>query len=216
MPICMFPTNSERLISISGAFSAFVYGYLSSCPHAHCTPNKSVTTLCYVRGPGPVLYTGHACRHLLSAVPWISKDHLLMLVCLVSLSWNTCSWIRHCLQVLYVPQCPWPLRNKWPSSSLACVDIWTKWTPPRSSPSRPSSWSTCSPPNRSCWRPLLLRAKSMSRQKRNWSRWLLLSWLDSTLEQREMPSWSKSIVYKRKGMGYEGMILKETPILLPL
>ena len=50
----MFPTHSERLISICDAFSAFVYGYLSSCPRAHCTPNKSVTTLCYARRPGPV------------------------------------------------------------------------------------------------------------------------------------------------------------------
>ena len=67
---------SERLISISDAFSAFVYGYPSSCPHAHCTPNKSVPTLCYAHRHRPV-YTGHACRHLPSAVPWISKDHLL-------------------------------------------------------------------------------------------------------------------------------------------
>ena len=37
----MFPTNSERLIGISDAFSAFVYGYPSSCPRARCTPNKS-------------------------------------------------------------------------------------------------------------------------------------------------------------------------------
>ena len=35
----MFPTNSERLIGISDAFSAFVYGYPSSCPRARCTPN---------------------------------------------------------------------------------------------------------------------------------------------------------------------------------
>ena len=73
----MFPTNSERLIGISDAFSAFVYGYPSSCPHAHCTPNKSVPTLRYTRRPGPV-YTGHACRHLPSAVPWISEDRLLL------------------------------------------------------------------------------------------------------------------------------------------
>ena len=72
----MFPTNSERLIGIPAAFSAFVYGYPSSCPRAHCTPNKSVPTLRYTRRHGPV-YTGHACRHLPSAVPWISEDHLL-------------------------------------------------------------------------------------------------------------------------------------------
>ena len=75
-PICMFPTNSERLIGISDAFSAFVYGYQSSCPRAHCTPNKSAPTLRYTRRPGPI-YTGHACRHLPSAVPWISEDRLL-------------------------------------------------------------------------------------------------------------------------------------------
>ena len=53
-PICMSPTNSERLIGISDAFSAFVYGYPSSCPRAHCIPNKSVTTLRYTRRHGPV------------------------------------------------------------------------------------------------------------------------------------------------------------------
>ena len=44
-PICMFLTNSECLIGISDAFfffSPFVYGYPSSSPRAHCTPNKSV------------------------------------------------------------------------------------------------------------------------------------------------------------------------------
>ena len=77
-PICTFPANSERLIGISDAFSAFVYGYPSSCPRAQCTPDKSVTTLSYTRRHGPV-YTGHACRHLPSAVPWISEDRLLTL-----------------------------------------------------------------------------------------------------------------------------------------
>ena len=37
----MFPTNSERLIGISDAFSAFVYGYPSSWPHTQCTPTKA-------------------------------------------------------------------------------------------------------------------------------------------------------------------------------
>ena len=76
----MFPTNSERVIGISDAFSAFVYGYPSSCPRAHCTPNKSVTTLHYTRRHGLIyiyIYTGHAYRHLPSAVPWISEDRLL-------------------------------------------------------------------------------------------------------------------------------------------
>ena len=75
-PICTFPTDSERLIGISYAFSAFVFGYPSSSPRAHCTPNKSVPTLRYTGRPGPV-YTGHACRHLPSVVPWISEDRLL-------------------------------------------------------------------------------------------------------------------------------------------
>ena len=75
-PIYMFPTNSKRLISVSDAFSAFAYRYPSSCPRAHCTPNKSVITLRYTCRHGPV-YTGHACRHLPSAVPWISEDRLL-------------------------------------------------------------------------------------------------------------------------------------------
>ena len=75
----MFSMNSEHLISISDAFSAFVYWY---CHLAHvltvrCTPNKSAPTLRYIRRPGPI-YTGHACRHLPSAVPWISEDCLLI------------------------------------------------------------------------------------------------------------------------------------------
>ena len=73
----MFPTNSERLIGISDAFSAFVYGYPSSCPRAYCTPNKSVTTLHYTRRHGPVYIQLHARKHLPSAVPWISEDRLL-------------------------------------------------------------------------------------------------------------------------------------------
>ena len=33
---------------------------------------------CLLCEPGPVyIYIGHACRHLPSAVPWISKDRLL-------------------------------------------------------------------------------------------------------------------------------------------
>ena len=75
-PICTFPASSECLIGISDAFSAFVYGYPSSSPRAHCTPNKSAPTLRYTRRPGPI-YTGHARRHLPSAVPWISEDRLL-------------------------------------------------------------------------------------------------------------------------------------------
>ena len=53
-PICTFPASSECLIGISDAFSAFVYGYPSSCPRAHCTPNKSAPTWRYTRRPGPI------------------------------------------------------------------------------------------------------------------------------------------------------------------
>ena len=35
-------------------FLPFVYGYPSSSPRAHCTPNKSVPTLRYTRRPGPI------------------------------------------------------------------------------------------------------------------------------------------------------------------
>ena len=35
-------------------------------------------TLRYTHRLGPI-YTGHACRHLPSAVPWISEDRLLSL-----------------------------------------------------------------------------------------------------------------------------------------
>ena len=72
----MFPTNSECLIGISDAFSDFCLLGICHLAHAHCTPNKSVPTLHYTRRPGPI-YTGHACRHLPSAVPWISEDRLL-------------------------------------------------------------------------------------------------------------------------------------------
>ena len=52
-PICTFPVSSECLIGISDAFCSS-YGYPSSCPRAHCTPNKSVPTLRYTRRHGPI------------------------------------------------------------------------------------------------------------------------------------------------------------------
>ena len=54
-PICTFPASRECLIGISDAFSALVYGYPSSSPRAHCTPNKSVPTLRYTRRNGSIL-----------------------------------------------------------------------------------------------------------------------------------------------------------------
>ena len=72
--------RSPRAVSVWSAFLMpflpFLYGYPSSSPRAH---NKSVPTLRYTRRHGPI-YTGHACRHLLSAVPWISKDRLFVVV----------------------------------------------------------------------------------------------------------------------------------------
>ena len=58
-PICRFPASSECLIGISDAFSAFCLRVSVSVifPRAHCTPNKSVPTLCYTRRHGPI-YTG--------------------------------------------------------------------------------------------------------------------------------------------------------------
>ena len=38
-------------------FLPFVYGYPSSCPRAHCTPNKSVPILRYTRRHGPIIYS---------------------------------------------------------------------------------------------------------------------------------------------------------------
>ena len=73
-PICTFSASSECLIGISDAFLPFVYGYPSSCPRAHCTPNKSATPA------GMDLYIQVRARRLLpSAIPWISEDRLLCL-----------------------------------------------------------------------------------------------------------------------------------------
>ena len=57
-------------------FLPFVYGYLSSSPHAPCTSNKSVPTLYYTHRHGPI-YTGPRLNAL--TVPWISEDRLFWL-----------------------------------------------------------------------------------------------------------------------------------------
>ena len=67
-PICTFPASREYLIGISDAFSAFVYGYPSSCPCVQCTPNKSVPTLHYTRRHGPI-YTGPCLKVLTKCSP---------------------------------------------------------------------------------------------------------------------------------------------------
>ena len=82
-PICTFPASSECLIGLSDAFSPFVYGYPSSSPRAHCTPNKSVPTLRYTRRHGP-RYTGPCPKALTECSPLdfrrssISEVHKLL------------------------------------------------------------------------------------------------------------------------------------------
>ena len=49
-------------------FLPFVYGYPSSCPRAHCTPNKSVPTLRYTRRHRPV-HTGPCPKALTECSP---------------------------------------------------------------------------------------------------------------------------------------------------
>jgi len=49
-------------------FLPFVYGYPSSSPHAHCTPNKSVPTLNYTHRHGPI-YTGPCPKALTKCSP---------------------------------------------------------------------------------------------------------------------------------------------------
>ena len=89
-PICMFPTNGECLIGISDAFSAFVYGYPSSCPRAHCTPQQKRDYSALHPQAWTCIYTGHACRHLPSAAQWISDYRLLYLIPVTRVSGGIC------------------------------------------------------------------------------------------------------------------------------
>ena len=66
-PICMFPTSSECLAFLM-PFLPFVYGYPSSSPRAHCTPNKSVPTLRYTHRHGHI-YTGPCPKALTECSP---------------------------------------------------------------------------------------------------------------------------------------------------
>ena len=76
----MFPTNSERVIGISDDFSAFCLRVSVIFPTCSLYPQqkRTVPTLRHTRMHGLILYTGHACRRLPSAVPCISEDRLLM------------------------------------------------------------------------------------------------------------------------------------------
>ena len=50
-----FPRTVSVWLAFLMPFLPFVYGYPSSSPHAHCTPNKSVPTLHYTRRHGPII-----------------------------------------------------------------------------------------------------------------------------------------------------------------
>ena len=72
-PICMFPTNSERLIGISDAFPAICLRVSVIFPTCSLYPQQKRA----YSALHPQAYTGHARRHLPSAVPWISEGRLL-------------------------------------------------------------------------------------------------------------------------------------------
>ena len=78
-PISMFPTNGECLIGISSAFFAFclrVYVILPTCS-LYPQQKRAYSAL----HPQDLCIQPHACRHILSAVPWISEDRLLQKAC---------------------------------------------------------------------------------------------------------------------------------------
>ena len=104
-PICMFPTNSEHLIGVSDAFSALclwvsvIFPTCSLYPQqkrAYSALHPQVWTYIYIY-IYIYIYTGHACKHLLSAVPWISEDHLLGFCqnCVFFII-----WLQNCYSVL--------------------------------------------------------------------------------------------------------------------
>ena len=61
-------------------FLPFVYGYSSSSPRAHCTPNKSVPTLRYTRRHGPI-YTGPCSKALTECIPLDFRRSSIVCVC---------------------------------------------------------------------------------------------------------------------------------------
>ena len=79
-PICMFATNSECLIGIYDAFYAFclrVSVIFPTCP-LYPQPKRAYSAL-HSQARTDIIIQVHACRHLTSAVPWISEDLLLTL-----------------------------------------------------------------------------------------------------------------------------------------
>ena len=75
--ICTIPTSSECLIGISDAFSAFCSRVSDIFPTCSLYPqqNRAYSAL---HPQAWTEYTGHACRHLPNAVPWISENRLLL------------------------------------------------------------------------------------------------------------------------------------------
>ena len=76
----MFPMNSEPLISISDFWCLFCLCLRVSVILPTCSgyPQQKRDYSALHPQAWTCIYTGHACRHLPSAVPWISKDHLLV------------------------------------------------------------------------------------------------------------------------------------------
>ena len=80
-PICMFATNSECLIGIYDAFYAFclrVSVIFPTCP-LYPQPKRAYSAL-HAQARTDIIIQVHACRHLTSAVPWISEDLLFNVV----------------------------------------------------------------------------------------------------------------------------------------
>ena len=74
----MFPKNSERLIGISDAFSAFCL--LVPVIFLRCSLYPQQKQAYYALHPQAwtyIIIQVYVCRHLLSAFPWISEDRQL-------------------------------------------------------------------------------------------------------------------------------------------
>ena len=79
-PICTFPGSSECLISISDAFFAFCLRVSVIFPTCSLDPQqKRAYSVLHPQTWTYIYILVHAQRLLLSAVPWISEDHLLVL-----------------------------------------------------------------------------------------------------------------------------------------
>ena len=78
-PICVFPTNSECLIGISDAFSAFCLRVSVILPTCSLYPQqKRAYSALHLQAWTYIYIQVHARRHLPSAVPWISEDRLIV------------------------------------------------------------------------------------------------------------------------------------------